>query len=183
MASEDEVGDENGWQWRDGMMAKRVKNQLITRSPTSEELVLMDTTPTQLVEGTVSQHDSSPSDRTSLPATRVSCDGPGIALIFGKFVDMYQELRSLDTDTAKLTASCCDTCRSLVLRALASLEADLVPCVQGLEQVELHTFDGHDVRPSQNHGISPRKQALPSGRRVGPRLHVILDSSDISEVD
>jgi hypothetical protein len=181
--SEDEVRDENEWQWRDGMMAKRVKNQLITRPPTSEELVLMDAPPTQLVEGTVSQHDSSPSDRTSLPATRLSCDGPGIALIFGKFVDMYQELRSLDADTAKLTASCCDSCRVFVLRALASLEADLVPCVRGLEQVEQHTFDGHDVRPSQNHGISPRKQAPPSGRKVGPRPRIIPDSSDTSEVD
>jgi hypothetical protein len=162
----DEVGDENEWRWRDGMMAKRVENQLITRLPTSEELVLMDAPPTQLVEGTVSQHDSFPFDRTSLPATRLSCDGPGIALIFGKFVDMYQELRSLDADTAKLMPSCCDSCRVFVLRALASLEADLVPCVGGLEQVEQHTFDGHDVRPSQNHGISPRKQAPPSGERL-----------------
>jgi hypothetical protein len=47
---------------------------------------------------------------------------------------MYQELRSLDTDTAKLTASCCDTCRGLVLRALASLEADLMPCVKDLSR-------------------------------------------------
>jgi hypothetical protein len=46
---------------------------------------------------------------------------------------MYQELRSLDTDTAKLIASYCDTYRNLVLRALASLEADLVPCVRGLK--------------------------------------------------
>jgi hypothetical protein len=96
---------------------------------------------------------------------------------------MYQELRSLDTDTAKLTASCCDTCRSLVLRALASLEADLVPCVRGLEQVEQHTFDSHDVEPSQDHGISPRKQAPPSGRKVEPRIHIIPDSSDTSEVN
>jgi hypothetical protein len=96
---------------------------------------------------------------------------------------MYQELRSLDTDTAKLTVSCCDTCRSLVLRALASLEADLVPCVRGLEQVEQHTFDGYDVGPSQDHGIPPRKQALPSGRKAGPRIHIIPDSSDTSEVN
>lgn len=181
--SEDEVRDDDVWRWRDGMMAKRVKNQLITRPPTSEELALMDAPPTQPVEGTVSQQDNPLSDRTSLPATPFSCDGPGIALIFGKFVDMYQELRSLDTDTAKLTSSCCDACRGLVLRALASLEADLVPCVRGLEQVEQHTFDGHDVRPSQDHGISPRKQAPPPSKRIRPRLHVIPDSSDYSEVD
>jgi hypothetical protein len=144
---------------------------------------VIDAPPTQLAEVTVPQHDSSSSHRTGLPTSRLSCDGPGIALISGKFVDMYQELRSVDADTAKLTASCCDSCRVFVLRALASLEADLVPCVRGLKQVEQHTFDGHDVRPSQNHGISPRKQALPSGRRVGPRLHVIPDSSDTSEVN
>jgi hypothetical protein len=125
-----------------------VKNQLIIRLPTSEELVLIDAPLTQLAEGTVSKHDSSSSDRTSLPATRLSYNGPRIALIFGKFVDMYQELRSLDTDTTKLMASCCDTCRNLVLRTLALLEADLVPCVRGLEQVEQHTFDGHDVGSS-----------------------------------
>jgi hypothetical protein len=118
---------------------------LIIRLPTSEELVLIDAPLTQLAEGTVSRHNSSSSNRTSLPATRLSCDGPGIALIFSKFVDMYQELRSLDTDTAKLTASCCDTCRNLVLHMLALLEADLVPCVRGLEQVEQYTFDGYDV--------------------------------------
>ena len=87
--NEDEVGDEDGWRWRDGMMAKRVKNQLVTRLPTSEELALKDVPPMQPVEVTVPQHDSSLSDRTSLSATRLSCDGPGIALIFGKFVDMY----------------------------------------------------------------------------------------------
>jgi hypothetical protein len=164
-------------------MAKRVKNQLITRLPTSEELALMDAPLMQPVEVTVSQHDSSLSDYTSLSTTRLSCDRPGITLIFGKFVDIYQELRALDTDTAKLTASCCDTCRGLVLRALASLEADLVPYVRGLEQVEQHVFDGHDVGPSQDHSISPWKQATYSGRRVGPRLHTIPDSSDSSEID
>jgi hypothetical protein len=50
----DEVSEEDKWRWRDGMMAKRVKNQLITRLPTSEELVLMDAPLTQLAEGTVS---------------------------------------------------------------------------------------------------------------------------------
>jgi hypothetical protein len=71
------------------MMAKRVKNQLITRLPTSEELVLMDAPPTQLAEVTVPQHDSISSYRTGLPTSRLSCDRPGIALIFSKFVDMY----------------------------------------------------------------------------------------------
>lgn len=100
----------------------------------------------------------------------------------GKFVDIYQELRALNSNTTKLTASCCDSCRIFVLRALASLEADLVPCVRGLEQVERHSFDEREVGSSQNHGVSPRK-VPPLGNRAGHRLHVIPDSSDSSEVD
>lgn len=101
--------------------------------------------------------------------------------MFGKFVDMYQELRSTDTDTARMTARCCDSCRVFVLRALASLEADLVPCVHGLEQVEKHLYDGKAVRSSQGHGVSSRK-ATPGGRGV-PRMRVVVDSSDDQDLD
>lgn len=76
-------------------------------------------------------------------------DQAGIALIFGKFIDMYHELRSLDADTAKLTGRCCDPRRVIVLRALASLEADLLPFARGLEQVAQPVFGGDEVRPSQ----------------------------------
>jgi hypothetical protein len=31
---------------------------------------------------------------------------------------------------------------------LALLEADLMPCVRGLKQVEQYTFDSHNVGPS-----------------------------------
>jgi hypothetical protein len=85
-------------------MVKRVKNQLIINEPTPQEPAQMHAPPAQLAVGTAPQHDSLSSHRTSLPTSRLFCDGHGIALIFGKFVDMYQELRSLDTDTAKLTA-------------------------------------------------------------------------------
>jgi hypothetical protein len=110
-----------------------------------------------------------------------TCDGPGIALIFGKLVDLYQELRSVNNDTARMTARCCDSCHVFVLRALASLEADLVPCVHGLEQVEKHLYGGSEVRPSQDHSVSPRKAT--SGRKGVPRIRVVPDSSDGSEVD
>jgi hypothetical protein len=165
------------------MMAKRVKNQLITRLPTSDELAMRDTPSSQLQDGTASEHGKSPSQRASVATDAPSCDGPGIALVFGKFVDLYQDLRSLDADTTKLTRQCCDSCRNFVLRALASLEADLVPCVRGLEQVEQHVFDGAEVEPSQDHGISPRKRTPVLNKRNGPRHHVIPDSSDNSEVD
>jgi hypothetical protein len=87
----------------------------------------------------------------------------------------------VNNDTARMTARCCDSCRVFVWRALASLEADLVPCVHGLEQVEKHLYDGSEVRPSQDHGVSPRK-ATPGGKGVR-RVHVVPDSSDSSEVD
>jgi hypothetical protein len=77
-----------------------------------------------------------------------------------------------------MTARCCDSCRVFVLRALASLEADLVPCVHGLEQVEKHLYGGSEVRPSQDHGVSPRKAT--SGRKGVPRIRVVPDSSDTS---
>ena len=73
------------------------------------------------------------------------------------------------------------SCRVFVLRALASLEADLVPCVHGLERVEQHLYDGSEARPSQDHGVSPRK-ATPGGKGV-PRMQIISDSSDNSELD
>jgi hypothetical protein len=80
-----------------------------------------------------------------------------------------------------MSARCCNSCRVFVLRALASLEADLVPCVHGLKRVEQHLYDGSEVRPSQDHGVSPRK-ATPGGKGV-PRMQVISGSSDGSEVD
>jgi hypothetical protein len=65
-----------------------------------------------------------------------TCDGPGIALVFSKFFDLYQELRSIDTDTARMTVQYYDFCCVFALRTLASLEADLIPYVYGLERVE-----------------------------------------------
>jgi hypothetical protein len=80
-----------------------------------------------------------------------------------------------------MTARYCDSCRVFVLRALASLEADLVPCVYSLKRVEQHLYDGSEVPPNQDHGVSPRK-VTPAGKRV-PRVHVVPDSSDGSDVD
>ena len=168
---------------KDGMMVKRSKNQLVRRLPTSDELAALDSSPqlTQTSAGSAGGHDSVSSRHTGALGDHSTCDGPGIALVFGKFVDMYQELRSGNTDTARMTARCCDSCRVFVLRALASLEADLVPCVHGLERVERHLYNGSEVRPSQDHGVSPRK-VTPGGKGV-PRMQIISDSSDDSEVN
>jgi hypothetical protein len=167
---------------KDGMM-KRFKNQLIRRLPTADELATLDSPPqlTQSSVGSTGGRDGISSRHTGALSDDSTCGGPGIALVFGKFVDLYQELRSTNTDTPRMTARCCDSCRVFVLRALASLEADLVPCVHGLERVEQHLYDGSEVRPNQDHGVSPRK-ATP-GKRGVPRIHVIPDSSDSSDVD
>jgi hypothetical protein len=168
---------------KDGMMVKRSKNQLIRRPPTADDLVSPDSSPrlTRSSVDTTGERDVASHRHTDEPGDGSACDGPGIALVFGKFVDMYKELRSTDTDTARMTARCCDSCRVFVLRALASLEADLVPCVHGLEQVEKHLYDGKAVRSSQGHGVSSRK-ATPGGRGV-PRMRVVVDSSDDQDLD
>lgn len=168
---------------KDGMIVKRSKNQLIRRPPTAYELVSVDSSP-QLTQSSVSSTGERhiASDRhTDASSGGSACDGPGIALVFGKFVDMFQELRSTDTDTARMTARCCNSCRVFVLRALASLEADLVPCVYRLEQVEKHLYNSKTVRSSQDHGVSSDK-TTPGGRGV-PRMRVIVDSSDDQEMD
>lgn len=178
-----EAAQEEWHRGKDGLMVKRVKNQLIRRPPTSDELATLDSSPLLTQTSVVSadgRADVSPR-RASEPNTRSTCDGPGIALVFGKFIDLYQELRSVNTDTARMTAHCCDSCRVFVLRALASLEADLIPCVHGLERVEQHLYGGGEVQPSQGHGLSPRK-ITPGGKGV-PRMRLISDSSDASEVD
>jgi hypothetical protein len=114
---------------KDGMMVKRSKNQLIRRLPTADELAALDSSPrlTQSSVDTTGERNVASHRHTDASGDGSACDGPGIALVFGKFVDMYQELRSTDTDTARMTARCCESCRVFVLRALASLEADLVP--------------------------------------------------------
>ena len=61
------------------------------------------------------------------------CNGPGIALVFSKFVDIYKELRSTDIDTARMIARCYNSYYVFVLHALALLEADLLPYIYRLE--------------------------------------------------
>jgi hypothetical protein len=185
------------WQrGKDGMMVKRVRNQLVRRLPTSEELIEADPSPqpittTQNSIASVGRYDGDllprydgnlpPRHDSNLPPRHdgirdddSGCDGPVAALTLGKFVDLYQELRSVDSDTAKMAARYCNPCRILVLRALASLEADLVPCAQGLRRVERHLHDGDKVPPGQDCGTSPRRAT---------RMRVVPDSSDDSEVD
>lgn len=187
-ADDDVAAAQEEWhRGRDGMMVKRSKNQLIRRHPTSDELAALDSSPrlTQSSVGSPGRHDGVPPQHVGAldagSGDDSTCDGPGIALVFGKFVDLYQELKSANTDTARMTARCCDSCRVFVLRALASLEADLVPCVNGLERVGQHLYGGSEARPSQDHGVSPRRDT-PGGKGI-PRMQIISDSSDGPELD
>jgi hypothetical protein len=186
------------------MIVKRVRNQLVRRLLTSEELIEADPSPqpittTQNSITSVGRHDSDLTPRYSgnlpprhdgnLPPRHdddllprhnsirdddSGCNGLVAALTLGKFVDLYQELRSVDSDTAKIAARYCNPCRILVLRALASLEADLVLCAQGLRRVERHLYNSDKVPPGQDCGTSPRRAT---------RIRVVPDSSDDSEVD
>jgi hypothetical protein len=63
-------------------------------------------------------------------------DGLGITLVFGKLVNLYQELSPVNNENARMTAHYCGSCLVFVLCGFASFDADLVLCVHELEQVE-----------------------------------------------
>ena len=73
------------------MMVKRFKNQLIRRLPTPYELVAVDSSPqlTQNSVGSAGRHDGVSSQHISALGDDSTCDGPSIALVFSKFVDLY----------------------------------------------------------------------------------------------
>jgi hypothetical protein len=76
---------------KDDMMVKRFRNQLNRRLPTSDELAAVDSSPqpTQSSVGSAGRHDGVSSQHTSASGDGFMCDGPGIALVFSKFVDLY----------------------------------------------------------------------------------------------
>jgi hypothetical protein len=90
------------------------------------------------------------------------CDGPVVALIFRKFIGLFDEMPSLDTD-AGAESRCCDVCRPLVTTKSAYLRSELLQWAVELEGVQVHTSDGEEISPSQVHGISPsKKQPVPA---------------------
>jgi hypothetical protein len=78
---------------------------------------------------------------------RPICDGPPVALMFRKFVDLLDEMPSLDKDTG-VDSRCCDACRSLVAQGSAYLLSELVRRANELEKVKMHTVDGNGTIPS-----------------------------------
>lgn len=91
-ADEDVAAGQQEWhRGKDGMMVKRFKNQLVRRLPTSDELTALDSSPrlTQSSVGSAGGHDGISSRHTGAFGDNSTCDGPGIALVFGKFVDLY----------------------------------------------------------------------------------------------
>ena len=121
------------------------------------------------------------SDLTFTCINMRKCDGLGITLVFGKLVDLYQELSPVNNESARMTAHYCGSCLVFVLCGFASFDADLVLCVHELERVERYLYDGCKVRPSRVRGVSLRKDT-PSREGV-PRGQIISDSSDSLEVD
>jgi hypothetical protein len=103
---------------------------------TSEEMAEVDSSQqlTQSSVGSVGRYDDVSFQHMGALGRESTCDGPGIALVSSKFVDLYQELGSVNTHTARTTARCCDSCGVFVLRALTSLKAGLVLCVQRCSQ-------------------------------------------------
>jgi hypothetical protein len=58
------------------------------------------------------------------PRQRPTCDGPAIALMFRKFVELFDEMPSLDNDEGSKQRYC-DICRPLVTRRSALLHSEL----------------------------------------------------------
>jgi hypothetical protein len=109
------------------------------------------------------------------------CNSLGITLVFGKLVDLYQELSLVNNEAARMMAHYCGSYLVFVLCGFASFDADLVLCVHELERVERYLYDGFKVRPSRVRGVSLRKDT-PSREGV-PHVQIISDSSDSLEVD
>lgn len=181
----DKATDDDGWRKSsDGTcLLKRAKNQLL-RKPVEVEPHSSDDKQTPPPDDPSSQlrvdeltppPDETPSDEISTECSPgpPSCDGPSIALLLVKFADLYDEICSHDPDTVRLVQRCCDSCRGYVLRALASFKGDIMPCVEGLQRVDRHVFNRHEIPPSQDHGISPHK---PPARRYSA---IVVDSSDV----
>lgn len=162
-------------------MVKRVRGHLI-RKPVDESVDLdgeadRNDASTQLggenyVERQAASSPSQPPSaqptstqyRSRVPKTDrplPTCDGPAVALMFRKFVDLFDEMPSLDND-ACAESRCCDNCRPLVKEKSAHLRRELVQWAAGLERVQIHTSRDHEVSPSQDHGVSPTKdQSIP----------------------
>lgn len=76
-----------------GTMAKRVEKQLITNLPTSEDPALRDARSSEPQDSSTSPNDELSSQLSSVALYAPSCDEPGAASTFDKFLDFYQDLR------------------------------------------------------------------------------------------
>jgi hypothetical protein len=177
--SDMEEGGEDGWvKVGDRSMVKRVRNHRIHKaidsssSSSSEGRTAHRSTPAQPIDEKPSSQPPSaqpPSAQHTTPASRgletsqrpLTCDGPAVALMFRKFIDLFDEMPSLDTD-AGVESRCCDVCRPLVTEKSAYLRSELLQWAFELEGVRVHTSGGDEISPSQEHGISPsKKQPVP----------------------
>jgi hypothetical protein len=168
----DEGGEDVWVKVGDRSMVKRVRNHRIrkpvedTEDPDAESDCLGSSTeqprddrltpPSAQPSKTQAARSLSGGQKDSRP--RPTCDGPAVALMFRKFIEFCNETPSLDNDEAS-ERKCCDNCRPLIIQNLSRLRSELEDWAAKLECIESHTSNGEAVDPSQDHDISPLKQA------------------------
>ena len=76
--------------------------------------------------------------------------------MFRKFVDLLDEMPSLDTDT-EAASKCCDVCRPMVVERSARLRHKLARWADQLAAVEEHAVQGSKTPLSQMDDMSPCK--------------------------
>jgi len=168
--SQDEERTEGGWvKISKRSMVKRVRNHRIRKAVTEADRVESESnchdTPLRKLDDRLTPPSAQP------PSAQVvniasehrsrrhpTCDGPAVALMFRKFIELCNEIPSLDNDGAS-ERKCCDACRPLVIQDFSRLRSELENWAAELERVESHTSDGEVIDPSQEHDISSLRQA------------------------
>jgi hypothetical protein len=172
---EDQLQREDTWVKVDERsMVKRVRNHMVRKpvedtedsdgesdclgSPTDRPREDRVTPPSAQPSKTQLAGSMSGCRRESRP--RPTCDGPAVALMFRKFIEFCNEIPSLDNDEAS-ERRCCDACRPLVTQKANLFRGELENWAAELEGIESHTSNGEVIDLSQEHEISPLKQARP----------------------
>ena len=147
-------------------MVKRVRGHLIRKDvddvpvQDSSNRLLNETSSRAATASPSSQPPSAQPAKSTSPShlgiRRPTCDGPTVAKMFRKFVDLFDEIPSLDLDPHAKN-KCCDACRPLVVKRSAYLHDVLLQWAAELEDIQEHRYDNEETSTSQHHDISPIK--------------------------
>lgn len=173
--SDEDDGEQDGWtKVGDRSMVKRVRGHLIRRSIDDNHspgnASIHRNASSQLLneasfgEQSVTLSSQPPSAQPITPHPQQSkdvkllptCDGQQVALMFRKFVDLLDEMPSLDMDP-EASSKCCDVCRPMVVDRSARLRHKLACWANQLAAVEKHTIQETKTLSSQVDDISPCK--------------------------